>query len=82
MSAAGKLAEIYPAHVENRSIHGQGYFTLYIDIDSFQLSENFFEQRPALAHSLPPSRNSDTADCVESCESVCDGICRPCGHNT
>ena len=82
MSAAGKLAEFYPAHVGGLSIHGQGYFTLYIDIGSFWLSEFFFSQCPALAHSLSPRRNSDTADGVESCESACDGICRPCGHNT
>ena len=41
MSAAGKLAEFYPAHVGGLSIHGQGYFTLYIDIGSFLLSDKF-----------------------------------------
>ena len=39
MSAEGKLAEFYPADVGSLSIHGQGYYTLYIDIDSFRLSK-------------------------------------------
>ena len=41
MSAEGKLAEFYPAHVGGLSIHGQGYFTLYIDIGSLWLLEKF-----------------------------------------